>query len=38
LGRKGVEKVIEYSLSDAEKKELEKSAQGVAENIAKLKG
>jgi malate dehydrogenase len=37
LGRKGVEKVIEYSLSEKEMSELRKSAQGCAENIAKLK-
>lgn len=37
LGRQGVEKVIEYKLSDAEMDALRKSAQGVAENIAKLK-
>lgn len=37
LGRKGVEKVIEYKLSDAEMDALHKSAQGVAENTAKLK-
>ncbi|MBN1146734.1 MAG: malate dehydrogenase [Anaerolineales bacterium] len=37
LGRKGVEKVIEYQLSDSEMAALQKSAQGVAENIAKLK-
>jgi malate dehydrogenase len=37
LGRKGVEKVIEYKLSDADMDALRKSAQGVAENIAKLK-
>jgi malate dehydrogenase len=37
LGRKGVEKVIEYKLSAAELEALQKSAQGVAENIAKLK-
>ena len=37
LGRKGVEKVIEYKLSEAEMAALQKSAQGVAENIAKLK-
>ena len=36
LGRKGVEKVVEYDLSASEKAELEKSAQGVEENIAKL--
>jgi malate dehydrogenase len=37
LGRKGVEKIIEYPLSDAEMAALKISAQGVAENIAKLK-
>ena len=37
LGRKGVEKVIEYKLSEAEMAAFQKSAQGVAENIAKLK-
>lgn len=37
LGRKGVEKIIEYKLSDAEMAALKKSASGVAENIAKLK-
>jgi malate dehydrogenase len=37
LGRNGVEKIIEYELNDAELASLEKSAQGVAENIAKLK-
>jgi malate dehydrogenase len=37
LGRKGVEKIIEYKLSDAETAALQKSAAGVAENIAKLK-
>jgi malate dehydrogenase len=36
LGRKGVEKVIEYRLSPEEQNALQKSAQGVAENIAKL--
>lgn len=36
LGRKGVEKVIEYKLDDTEMEALKKSAQGVAENIAKL--
>jgi malate dehydrogenase len=36
LGRKGVEKIIEYKLSDEEKAALNKSAEGVAENIAKL--
>lgn len=37
LGRKGVEKVIEYKLDEGEAAALKKSAQGVAENIAKLK-
>jgi malate dehydrogenase len=37
LGRKGVEKIIEYQLSDAEIAALKKSASGVVENIAKLK-
>jgi malate dehydrogenase len=37
LGRAGVEKVIEYKLSDAEMDALKKSAEGVAENIAKLR-
>jgi malate dehydrogenase len=37
LGRKGVEKIVEYKLSGDEQAALEKSAQGVAENIAKLK-
>lgn len=36
LGRKGVEKIIEYRLNDAEKAALEKSAAGVRENIEKL--
>ncbi|MCK4900385.1 MAG: malate dehydrogenase [Anaerolineales bacterium] len=36
LGRRGVEKIIEYQLSDVEKTAVEKSAKGVAENIAKL--
>lgn len=36
LGRKGVEKIIEYELNDLEQTALEKSAQGVTENIAKL--
>lgn len=36
LGRVGVEKIIEYELSNAEKKAVEKSAMGVVENIAKL--
>jgi malate dehydrogenase len=36
LGRKGVEKIIEYKLDDTEMDALRKSAQGVAENIAKL--
>jgi malate dehydrogenase len=37
LGRKGVEKVIEYQLSESEQAALHKSAQGVAELIEKLK-
>ena len=37
LGCKGVEKIWEYKLTDAEKDALQKSAHGVAENIAKLK-
>jgi malate dehydrogenase len=37
LGRKGVEKVFQYQLSDNEMTALQKSAAGVAENIAKLK-
>jgi malate dehydrogenase len=36
LGRKGVEKVIEYRLNEEEMAAVRKSAQGVAENIAKL--
>jgi malate dehydrogenase len=36
LGRNGVEKIIEYDLSDNELEQLKRSAQGVAENIAKL--
>jgi len=36
LGRKGVEKIIEYQLRPEERAALEKSAQGVAESIAKL--
>jgi len=38
LGRTGVEKIIEYKLNEAEKIALTKSAQGVTENIGKLKG
>lgn len=37
LGRTGVEKVFEYKLSADEMDALQKSAAGVAENIAKLK-
>ena len=36
LGRKGVEKVLEYSLDEADLAALKLSAAGVAENIAKL--
>ncbi len=37
LGRKGVEKVVEYKLNEAEMAAFQRSAAGVAENIAKLK-
>jgi malate dehydrogenase len=37
LGRKGIEKIVEYKLTDDEQTALKTSAQGVAENIAKLK-
>lgn len=37
LGRQGVEKILEYKLSPSEQAALQKSAAGVAENIAKLK-
>jgi malate dehydrogenase len=37
LGRKGVEKIVEYKLSNSELDALQTSAKGVAENIAKLK-
>lgn len=36
LGRKGLEKVIEYELNEEEMTALKKSAQHIAENIAKL--
>ncbi len=36
LGRKGVEKVLEYELDEADLAALKLSAAGVAENIAKL--
>jgi malate dehydrogenase len=36
LGRQGAEKIIQYKLSAAELDALQKSAAGVAENIAKL--
>jgi malate dehydrogenase len=36
LGRKGVEMIIEYNLTEAEMAALKESAQGVAANIAKL--
>lgn len=36
LGRKGVEKIIEYKLMDSEMAALQISAKGIAENIAKL--
>lgn len=37
IGRNGVEKIIEYSLTDEEKEALRISAANVVENIAKLK-
>ena len=37
LGRSGVTKIIEYDLNDAEVAALQLSAQGVVENVAKLK-
>lgn len=37
LGRKGIEKVLEYNLAPEELAALQKSAAGVAENVAKLK-
>lgn len=37
LGRKGVERVIQYKLSESESAALHQSASGVAENIAKLR-
>ena len=37
LGRKGVEKIVEYKLTAEENAALQKSAEGVVENIAKLK-
>jgi malate dehydrogenase len=37
LGRKGVEKVVEYKLDEMEMAELQKSAAGVTENVSKLK-
>ena len=36
LGRKGVERIIEYDLNEEEMAALKKSAEGVAANIAKL--
>jgi malate dehydrogenase len=36
LGRSGVEKVVEYNLNEEEMTALQKSAQGVVENITKL--
>ena len=36
LSRKGVEKILEYKLSEQEMAALQKSAEGVKENIAKL--
>jgi malate dehydrogenase len=37
LGKMGVEKIIEYELDTSEMAELKKSAQGVTDNITKLK-
>ncbi len=37
LGRKGVERILEYKLSEEEMQACRRSAAGVAENIAKLK-
>ncbi len=37
LGRKGVERIIEYPLSEEETQALKLSAQAVAETISKLK-
>jgi len=37
LSRKGVERIVEYKLNEAELAACQKSAQGVVENIAKLK-
>ena len=37
LGRKGIEKIIEYDLNEDEMAELKKSAAGVAENTSKVK-
>jgi malate dehydrogenase len=37
LGRSGIEKIIEYKLSDEELAAFQKSAAGVVENIVKLK-
>lgn len=37
LGRDGIAKIVEYELNETEKAALQKSAQGVAETIAKLK-
>ena len=36
LGRLGVERIVEYTLSEKEKTALKRSAQGVSKNIAKL--
>ena len=37
LGRSGVKKIIEYDLNEAEMAMLQRSAESVAANIAKLK-
>lgn len=36
LGRKGIEKIVEYRLNESDMEALRKSANGVKENIAKL--
>ena len=38
LGKNGVEKIIEYDLSDAEKAALQKSADAVGKSVEELKG
>jgi malate dehydrogenase len=38
LGRKGIEKIVEYNLEPAEKAELDKSAAAVKDTIKALEG